>query len=75
MNAILEELVRQAEGWPLEDQEELAAYAREIEARRTGLYVMSDDERTAVDEGIRQADGGVFVPDEQVIEADRRHQR
>ena len=36
--------------WPPEDQEELAEIAREIEARRTGTYVMSDDERAAVDE-------------------------
>jgi hypothetical protein len=36
--------------WPETDREELAAYAREIEARRTGVYLMSDDERRAVAE-------------------------
>jgi hypothetical protein len=34
--------------WPQRDQEELAEVAREIEARRTGVYVMTDDERTAI---------------------------
>jgi len=37
--------------WPEEDQEELAELAREIEARRTGIYVMTDDEREAVRRG------------------------
>lgn len=34
--------------WPQEDQEEPADIAREIEARRTGVYVLSDDEREAI---------------------------
>ena len=43
--------------WPKEDQEELAEIAREIEAARTGVYVLaartgvyvlSDDERAAI---------------------------
>jgi hypothetical protein len=36
--------------WPETDREELAAYAREIEARRTGVYILSDDERRALAE-------------------------
>ena len=35
--------------WPGEDQEELAEVAREIEARRTGVYVLNDDEKAALD--------------------------
>ena len=50
--------------WPLEDQEELAELAREIEARRSGVYVMSDEERAAVRQGLDQATRGEFVPDE-----------
>ena len=49
--------------WPQEDQEELAEIAREIEARRTGVYVMNDEERAAVREGLDQARRGEFVPD------------
>lgn len=36
---------------------------------------MSDDERAAVNEGLAQADGDVFVPDERLAEADKRHRR
>ena len=61
--------------WPREDQDELAEYAREIEARRTGIYTMSDDERAAVGKGMAQADRGEYVPDELVAEADKRHGR
>jgi predicted transcriptional regulator len=57
-------MLEQVESWPAEDQEELAEYAREIEARRTGVYKMSDDERAAVRRGLAQADRGEFVPDE-----------
>jgi hypothetical protein len=35
--------------WPREDQEELADLAREIEARRTGIYTLTDDERRALE--------------------------
>ena len=52
MNKILKEVIEHAETWPREDQEELAEYAREIEARRTGVYSMSDDERAAVRRGL-----------------------
>lgn len=34
--------------WPEQDQEELAELAREIEARRKGIYVMTGDERDAI---------------------------
>ena len=73
MNKILKEMIEHAETWPAEDQRELAEYAREIEARRTGVYSMSDDERAAVRKGLAEADRGEFVPDEIVAEADKRH--
>jgi hypothetical protein len=68
----LEEVLKKAENWPREDQEELAEFAREIEARRTGVYVMSDAERTAVYEGLAEADRGEFVTDDVVAAADKR---
>jgi hypothetical protein len=49
INAVLEGV----RSWPQEDQEELAELAREIEARRTGVYVLSEDERAAIDEAER----------------------
>ena len=52
--------------WRQEDQEELAELAREIEARRKGVYVMDDEERAAVEEGLEQARRGEFVPDDEM---------
>jgi hypothetical protein len=54
----LRDVLEHAATWPREDQDELAEYAREIEARRTGIYTMSDDERVAVGKAIAQADRG-----------------
>ena len=52
--------------WPQEDQEEPVELAREIEARRTGIYFMNDEERAAVREGLEQAMRGEFVPDDEM---------
>jgi hypothetical protein len=65
-------VIEHAETWPLEDQQELAEYAREIEARRTGVDTMSDDERVAVQQGLAEADRGEFVPDEILAESGKR---
>ena len=71
MNKILKEVIEHAETWPQEDQEELAEYAREIEARRTRIYLMSDDERTAVGKGLAEAGCRQFVSEEAVYESDK----
>jgi predicted transcriptional regulator len=71
----LKDVLAQAATWPPEDQNELAEYAREIEARRSGIYTMSDEERVAVGKGLAEADRGEFVSDERVAEADKRHGR
>ncbi len=69
----LKDLMRSAEAWPAEDQQELADYARVIEARRAGLYKVSDAERAAIAEGIAEADRGEFAADELVAVANKRH--
>ncbi len=69
----LTDALKFAETWPKEDQEELAEHAREIVARRSGVYMMSDKERGAVCQGLDEADRGDFVPDELVAEANKRH--
>ena len=71
MTKTLRDLLANAETWPREDQEELAEYAREIDARRTGVYSMSDDERAAVNQGMAEADQGKFVSDDLVAKADQ----
>jgi hypothetical protein len=46
INAVLEAV----RSWPEEDQQELAEIAREIEARRTGVYRATPEELRAIDE-------------------------
>ena len=71
--ASLKELVQHAASWPQEDQDELADYARVIEARRMGHYRVTDAERNAIAEGVAQADRGLFVSDAEVAAARQRH--
>jgi hypothetical protein len=62
MNAAVKHILERVAAWPEEDQEELAALAREIEARRTGVYALSDDEKAAIDAARRSglaSDDGV----------------
>ena len=66
MIATLKQLLRKIEAWPDEDQEALAAAARVIEAERTGVYVMSEEERRAVENGLNAARRGDFASDEEV---------
>lgn len=63
---VLTDVLQRAESWPQEDQEALAEYAREIEARRTGVYRLTDEERAAVREGLAEAQRGEFVSDEEM---------
>jgi predicted transcriptional regulator len=65
-NAEIDAVLESVRSWPPEDQEELIEIAREIEARRTGIYVMSEEERAAVNEGLDQARRGEFVPDDEM---------
>jgi hypothetical protein len=69
MSPTAKEILDKVAGWPEEDQEELAELAREIEARRTGVYILSAEERAAVSEA-RQ---GAFASDGDVIAFWRRH--
>jgi len=48
MNQHTKDILGRVESWPEEDQAELAEIAREIEARRTGVYVLSDGEKAAI---------------------------
>jgi predicted transcriptional regulator len=73
MNAPLRKLIEKVESWPDDDQAELLEYAREIESRRKGVYVLSDDERAAIEEGLAQADRGEFATDEEIAAIFKRH--
>ena len=61
MNAVLRDLLPKIESWPVEDQAELAEAVRMIEARRSGIYVPSDDELAGIDRGLADAGAGRFA--------------
>jgi predicted transcriptional regulator len=70
-----EKLLERVKSWPEEDQEELAEVAREIESRRSGVYRLSDQERTAVRAGMDAARRGDFASEEEMNEFYRLHSR
>jgi hypothetical protein len=49
MSQSTKDVLERVRSWPVEDQEELAEVAREIEARRTGVYVLADEEKAAIE--------------------------
>jgi hypothetical protein len=61
---MIEAILRRVEHWPREDQDELAEVAREIEARRTGMHVLSDDEERTINEAL---DRGTASDDEVAV--------
>ncbi|MCC6886917.1 MAG: hypothetical protein IT536_00045 [Hyphomicrobiales bacterium] len=60
------QLLERVSSWPDEDQEELAELAREIEARRSGVYETTLEEEAAIREGIAELDRGEWVSEEEM---------
>jgi predicted transcriptional regulator len=75
MNPKVKTILEKVASWPEEDQEELAAVAREIEARRTGVYLLSDEERAGVRKGMDAARRGEFAPDDEMEEFYQLHRK
>ena len=75
MSPATKTLLERVQSWPVEDQEELAAVAREIESRRTGVYGLSEDERSAVRAGLEDARRGDFASDQEMEEFYQLHRR
>jgi hypothetical protein len=69
MSPAVKNILERVASWPVEDQEELSEFAREIEARRTGVYRLSDDERAAIEAARR----GPLAADEEVEAFWKRH--
>lgn len=55
----MKKILERVASWPEEDQEELAEIVRKIEARRNGVYVLTGEEKTAIEAARR----GGFVSD------------
>jgi hypothetical protein len=61
-----QKLLEQVQSWPEEDQDKLAEYARDIEARRTGVYYAAPEELQAIDEAIAELDRGEVASEAEV---------
>ena len=53
MSPTTRKILEQVAAWPEEDQDELAEYARGIEARRSGVYHATQDELDAIEDADR----------------------
>ncbi|WP_163267906.1 hypothetical protein [Chelativorans alearense] len=71
----LKAILEQAEHWAEEDRQDLADYARVIEARRTGTYRVSETEREALTRSLKEADRGEFATDTMISAAAKRFDR
>jgi hypothetical protein len=72
MTSLSKTLLDRVASWPDQDIAELEEPAREIEARRTGVYVINEAEWTDLRESLRQADRKEFVSDEIIDQANKR---
>ena len=66
MSKTAKQLLERITSWPQEDQEELADLAREIEARRSGVYEPTPEEEAAIRQGIAELDSGEWVSEEEM---------
>jgi hypothetical protein len=66
MTKTAKQLLERVFSWPEEDQEELAEVAREIEARRSGMYEPTPDEEAAIRQGIAELDRGEWVSEDEM---------
>ncbi|MEA2935366.1 MAG: hypothetical protein QOD74_2012 [Variibacter sp.] len=64
MSPAVKTILERVTSWPADDQEELSEIARQIEARRTGVYRLTDEERAS----IHAARSGPLVSDAEVEE-------
>jgi hypothetical protein len=66
MNQSTKELLKRVETWPEQDQQELAEVARDIEARRSGVYHATPEELRAIDEALGQVARGEIASREEI---------
>jgi hypothetical protein len=58
------QILDRVSAWPQEDVDELADMARDIEARRTGVYDVTPEEETAIREGLAELERGEWTSEE-----------
>ena len=71
MMKVLEQAIERVKGLPQKRQEYAAEVLEQIAAGAGGVYVLSEEERNAVEEGLAQAARGEFL-DEKDVDAKLR---
>ena len=67
MDTTLSDILERAESWPKEIQEQLIAFAKDLDSQyKNGVYILSPEEREAVEEGLAQFERGEFVTEEEM---------
>jgi hypothetical protein len=75
MTPTTRKLLERVESWPQEDQDELAEFIREIEARRSGSYHATPEELEAIDEALGQVARGEVASREEIEAAFAKFRR
>jgi hypothetical protein len=73
MTRLLEQAIATVRELPDEDQDALAALLFSITGGDASGVPLDDRTRSAIREGLEQAERGGFVPDDIVAAADKRH--
>ncbi|OGG79393.1 hypothetical protein A3A39_00595 [Candidatus Kaiserbacteria bacterium RIFCSPLOWO2_01_FULL_54_13] len=61
MKKVLADIIKRAENWPKEKQEELAEIVSEIDAKVSGVYHATPEELKGIDRGLNAAREGRFA--------------
>jgi hypothetical protein len=69
----LEILLERVSAWPEEAQDELMRSVTDIESRHAGIYRLSEDERRAVQRGLKDMREGSLASDDAVAAVFNRY--
>jgi hypothetical protein len=69
MTETAKDILERVASWPQEDLDELAEVAREIEGRRNGVYVLTEDEKATIEAARRSG----LASDDDVAAFWKRH--
>ena len=73
MNKRLETLLERVSALPEDAQDELLEHVALIEARQSGVYRLSDEQRAGVRRGLEEMRQGKFATDEEVEAVFKRY--
>jgi hypothetical protein len=73
MNKLVETLIERVADWPQDAQAEVVKSIVDIEAKHFGVYKLSTEERTAIEEALAEMRQGKFASDEEVAAVFNRY--